>query len=38
MRGVSEAKFWLEPTIELAQNHALDQRQLRFIEAADTEP
>ncbi len=24
-----EAKFWLEPQIELAQNYGLDQRQLR---------
>jgi Domain of unknown function (DUF4160) len=24
-----EAKFWLEPLIELAQNYGLDQRQLR---------
>ena len=28
-----EAKFWLEPAIELAQNHGLDPRQLGFIEA-----
>ena len=28
-----EAKFWLEPTIKPAQNHGLDPRQLRFIEA-----
>ena len=24
-----EAKFWLEPKIELAQNYGLDQQQLR---------
>jgi len=28
-----EAKFWREPGIELAQNHGLDERRLRFIEA-----
>ena len=28
-----EAKFWLEPAIELAQNHGLDKRRLRLIEA-----
>ena len=27
-----EAKFWLEPTIQLAQNFRLDARQLRAIE------
>ena len=27
-----EAKFWLEPEIELAYNHNLKRRQLRAIE------
>lgn len=25
-----EAKFWIEPAIELAQNHGLDDRQLKL--------
>ena len=28
-----EAKFWLEPKIELAQNYRLDDRQIRAAEA-----
>ncbi|HVB48090.1 MAG TPA: DUF4160 domain-containing protein [Burkholderiales bacterium] len=28
-----EAKFWLEPQIELAQNYALSDRQIRAAEA-----
>ena len=28
-----EAKFWLEPQIELARNHGLSRRQLKQIEA-----
>ena len=28
-----EAKFWLEPQIELAQNYGLTDRQIRAIEA-----
>ena len=28
-----ETKFWLEPSIELAQNYGLSDRQLRAIEA-----
>ena len=28
-----EAKFWLEPRIELAQNYGLNDRQLRSVEA-----
>ena len=28
-----EAKFWLEPYIELAQNYGLNGRQLRSVEA-----
>jgi len=28
-----EAKFWLEPQIELAQNYALNDRQIRAAEA-----
>jgi len=28
-----EAKFWLEPQIELAQNHGLNDRQIRAAEA-----
>jgi len=28
-----EAKFWLEPAVELAQNQGLDARRLRFIES-----
>jgi hypothetical protein len=27
--STGEAKFWLEPSIELAQNHGLDPRQIR---------
>lgn len=27
-----EAKFWLEPQIELAQNHGLNDRQIRVVE------
>lgn len=27
-----EAKFWLEPKIELAQNHGLNDRQIRVVE------
>ena len=28
-----EAKFWLEPSIQLAQNHGLSDRQLRTVES-----
>jgi hypothetical protein len=28
-----EAKFWLEPAIELAQNYGLNERQIRSAEA-----
>jgi hypothetical protein len=28
-----EAKFWLEPRIELAQNSGLDDRQVRAVQA-----
>ena len=28
-----EAKFWLEPSIELAQNYGLNDRQIRAAEA-----
>jgi len=28
-----EAKFWLEPTIELAQNLGLNNRQLRAVQS-----
>lgn len=28
-----EAKFWLEPQVELAYNHKLSRKQLRDIEA-----
>ncbi|GAB4414664.1 MAG: DUF4160 domain-containing protein [Anaerolineae bacterium] len=27
-----EAKFWLEPVIELAQNYGLSQRDLRIVQ------
>lgn len=27
-----EAKFWIEPVIEMASNHGLNQRQLNTIE------
>ena len=27
-----EAKFWLEPELELAKNRGLSQRQLRLVE------
>lgn len=28
-----EAKFWMEPTIELATNHRLIPRELRMVES-----
>jgi len=28
-----EAKFWLEPAIEIARNHGLTDRQLREVES-----
>ena len=28
-----EAKYWLEPVIELAQNYGLNERQLRSVKA-----
>lgn len=28
-RAEMEAKFWIEPRIELAQNHSMDKRTLR---------
>jgi hypothetical protein len=28
-----EAKFWLEPTIALAQNYGLSERQLKDVQA-----
>ena len=31
--GDGEAKFWLEPKVELAYNHSLSRKQLREIEA-----
>jgi hypothetical protein len=31
--GDGEAKFWLEPKVELAYNHNLSRKQLRAIEA-----
>lgn len=31
--GNGEAKFWLEPRIELAQNYGLNDREIRAIEA-----
>ena len=30
--GDGEAKFWLEPQVELAKNHSLSRSQLREIE------
>lgn len=30
--GAGEAKFWLEPDIELARNHGLSRLQLKEIE------
>lgn len=30
--GDGEAKFWLEPQIELARNHRLSRSQLRQVE------
>ena len=30
--GNGEAKFWLEPEIELARNHGLSRKQLKKIE------
>ena len=32
MSGTGEAKYWLEPEIELAKNHQLSRRELREIE------
>lgn len=32
MSGAGEAKYWLEPEIELAKNHQLSRRELREIE------
>ncbi len=31
--GDGEAKFWIEPEIELAQNYGLSERDLRAINA-----
>lgn len=31
--SAGEAKFWLEPFIELAKNHGLVEKQLREIES-----
>jgi hypothetical protein len=31
--GDGEAKFWLEPQVELAYNHNLNRKQLRDVEA-----
>ena len=31
--GEGEAKFWLEPKVELAYNHSLSRKQLREVEA-----
>lgn len=31
--GNGEAKFWLEPRIELAQNYGLNDREIRAVEA-----
>lgn len=31
--GDGEAKFWLEPEIELAKNHAYSRKQLKTIES-----
>ena len=30
--GDGEAKFWLEPEIELARNHGFSRKQLKIIE------
>ena len=32
-----EAKFWLEPEIELAQNYGLNDRQIRAVRSSDPE-
>lgn len=32
MSGGGEAKYWLEPEIELAKNHQLSRKELREIE------
>ena len=32
IRAEGEAKFWLEPEIELARNHGLSRRQLKEAE------
>jgi len=32
-----EAKFWLEPLIELAQNYGLNDRRIRAAEGIDPE-
>nr|WP_242519336.1 DUF4160 domain-containing protein [Halochromatium roseum] len=31
--GEGEAKFWLEPEIELAKNHRYSRKQLKHIES-----
>ena len=31
--GDDEAKFWLEPEIELAKNHHYSRKQLKYIES-----
>ncbi len=31
--GDGEAKFWVDPQIELARNHGLTRRQLKRVEA-----
>lgn len=31
LAGMGEAKFWIEPHIELAQNHGLSAAQLQLI-------
>lgn len=32
MSGSGEAKYWLEPEIELAKNHQLSRKELREVE------
>ncbi len=33
LSGSGEAKFWLEPEIELAKNHCFSRKQLKEIES-----
>ena len=38
VKAENEAKFWLEPEIELAENFGFNSKELSFIEKILTEP